>query len=106
MAIDYVLVGSRIRLCRKLQNMSMAVLAKKSNLAVGSLRHIENGAHNPSLLALYNLTNALNISMDYVLGRTVYPDNHRTYRTKLTGQQEAVIKDVLASIVPIIQEHL
>jgi transcriptional regulator with XRE-family HTH domain len=69
MEINIVLTGQRIRAARKEKKVSSEVLAEKVGIAVESLWHIENGARNTSLQTLCNIAEALDVPVDYLLGR-------------------------------------
>ena len=70
MDINIIAMGQRIRSSRREKNISSEVLAEKIGIAVESLWHIENGARNTSLQTLCNIAEALDVSVDYLLGRS------------------------------------
>ena len=64
------------------------------DLSADSLRHIEIGASRPSLTKLYRIALALNVSLDYLTGRS--PDHG-----------EILIDErYRAEMVPLIASHL
>lgn len=60
-------VGNRIKQVRKAQNLSQADLADKMNVSTSYISDVENGKINFSLDTLMRLTEALQISADWLL---------------------------------------
>ena len=66
---------SRLRTARdELRGMSQLELAKATGLPPSSIAHFEGGARKPSFDNLRKLANALEVTTDYLLGRTDDPD--------------------------------
>lgn len=63
--------GRRLRQARELRELTQAELAEKSRVSAAMLSHFETGVR-PSASAdnLVKLSNALEVSIDYLLGRT------------------------------------
>lgn len=55
------MLGSMISKIRKEKNMTKVELAKKTNINIGHLTHIEKSERNPSHKALKSITKALNV---------------------------------------------
>jgi transcriptional regulator with XRE-family HTH domain len=60
----------RLRQAREANNLTQAELAEKSGLPSSSISHFENGPRKPSFDNLRRLAAALNVTTDYLLGRT------------------------------------
>lgn len=60
-------VGNRIKQVRKDQNLSQADLAEKMNVSTSYISDVENGKINFSLDTLMRLTEALQVSADWLL---------------------------------------
>ena len=60
-------IGVRLRLLRKEQQLTLAVLARRADLSLSYLSAVENGVNLPSLPVLARLTEALNVSIPAVL---------------------------------------
>lgn len=60
----------RMRRTRTAQNMTQAALAAKTGLPVSSISHYESGRRSPNYASLLTLSKALNVSADYLLGKT------------------------------------
>ena len=109
MKIDTVLIGNRIRSIRLQRNMTAEVLSERIGLAEVTLRHIETGANKTSLQTILNIADALDISTDYLLGRSSSPIDvdklslKKAY--KLTNQQEQVLSEMIDKLAPIISNH-
>lgn len=68
--LDYELVGKRIRLIREFNNLTQCKLADLLNTSQSTISSYENG--NTLILTsfLYELCKRLDVSMDYVTGRS------------------------------------
>ncbi|WP_296629005.1 helix-turn-helix transcriptional regulator [uncultured Negativibacillus sp.] len=110
MDIDFTLTGQRIREARQYRGWTADVLAEKVALATESLRHIENASSKPSLQTLFRIATELDVSLDYITGRT--PDLTSAFTDSysknfgLSEQQERMIQDVIKSIVPVVAKYL
>ncbi|RVU38619.1 helix-turn-helix domain-containing protein [Hwanghaeella grinnelliae] len=58
-----VAIGREIRAFRKQQGMTVAEMAKLTNLSIGMLSKIENGNTSPSLTTLQTLANTLSVPL-------------------------------------------
>lgn len=65
--IDYIDIGARIRFYRSQNNLSQEDLAERSRLSRVHISCIERGERIPSLEAVINIANSLNISSDELL---------------------------------------
>src|SRR5512139_2949690 len=61
-------VGERLRELREARNISMRALAARSGLSANALSMIERGKASPSVSTLYNLSDALGISITAFFG--------------------------------------
>jgi len=57
------LVGKNIRILREIKEISQKELADKIGVPSGTLSHIERGSRQPSIEMLYNIADALNVSV-------------------------------------------
>lgn len=60
----------RLATARDKRELSQQDLAKKSGLPASSISHFEGGGRKPSFDNLRRLANALNVTTDFLLGRT------------------------------------
>lgn len=63
------IVGDRIRECREDLKLSMTKLAEKTGLTISAISQFEGGERDPSLDSLNKLADALEVSVDYLMGR-------------------------------------
>lgn len=66
--MDTVLIGTRIKEARRLRGITADALSEKIGVAAQTLRHVESGANKTKLQSLINIADALNVSVDYLLG--------------------------------------
>lgn len=65
---------TRMRSIRVLRALSQAELAKRAELQPSAVSHFETGTRKPSFENLERLADALNVTIDYLMGRT--GENH------------------------------
>lgn len=110
MDIDYTLLGSRIREVRTEKGLTSDQLSEIVDLSADSLRHIEIGASRPSLTKLYCIAVALDVSLDYLTGRS--PDRKGIlfdplYKDlKLDERQLRALDRLVSEMVPIIANRI
>lgn len=66
-------VGTRLKEMRLQKGLSLRELAKQAHMSHSFIADIEAGRSNPSLDTLETLAKTLNVSVDYLLGRTDDP---------------------------------
>ncbi len=96
----------RLRAARELRGLSQAQLAAKANLPPASVSHFESGPRKPSFDNLKVLASALDVTTDYLLGRSETPDAsaetvgrlHRDLH-KLTSQDLELAKDFVNLLI-------
>lgn len=110
MSIDYEIVSDRVRKARLLRGYTSDQLSEMVGFASESLRHIENGSSKPSLKKLYALAEALNVSMDYLTGRS--PSFEDTIVTDMAGEQDLtdsqkrMLRKMVKDMIPTIKEFV
>lgn len=70
MKIDYTHMGKRIRDRRKELHLTQEALAEQTGISTPFLGHIERGSRIASLDTLLAICIALDVSMDFIIGRT------------------------------------
>jgi transcriptional regulator with XRE-family HTH domain len=68
----------RLRTARELRGLSQTQLAANAGLPASSVSHFESGARKPSFDNLKRLASALDVTTDYLLGRSDTPDASAT----------------------------
>lgn len=64
----------RLKEARDLRGLNQGQLAAKANLPAASVSHFESGPRKPSFDNLKALATALNVTTDYLLGRSDRPE--------------------------------
>ena len=67
MAIDYNIIGSRIKKARLAKRFTQEELAEKINVSVAFLSRVERGSSHINLKRLNQLCNLLDVSEGYIL---------------------------------------
>lgn len=67
MELDYRLIGERVKIARKNQEMTQEELAEKTNLSTTHINCIENGRTKLSIQSLIDISNTLEVSTDWLL---------------------------------------
>ncbi len=62
--------GERLRTARELRKLSQSELAEVADLQPSAISHFETGRRSPSFQNLKALSDALNVTTDYLIGRT------------------------------------
>ena len=110
MDIDIALLGSRIRQVRISKELTSEQLSEIVDLSADSLRHIEIGASRPSLTKLYRIAVALDVSLDYLTGRSpdhsgiLIDDQYKDM--SLDARQMQLLDKFVSEMVPLIASHL
>lgn len=68
--MDSELFCARLKEIRKQRKMTQQDIADKTGIPSTSISHIEAGSRKPSLENFFKLAVVLNVSADYLLGRT------------------------------------
>jgi transcriptional regulator with XRE-family HTH domain len=63
----------RLRAARELRKLSQSELAERAGLQPSAVSHFETGQRAPSFDNLKRLADALDVTTDYLLGRTTEP---------------------------------
>ena len=109
MEISAILMGQRVRAARKMKQMNTDELAEKVGVAVESIGHIECGARKPSLTLLFNIAEVLEVSLDYLTGRTENSSDILFHECAdhngLTPDQEQMLLELCRSMIPIIKKR-
>ena len=96
----------RLRFARtELCAMSQAELGEAADLPSTSIAHFEQGARRPSFDNLRKIATALNVSVDYLMGRVDSPrigestDSVARFGDQLSANNRALAVDILRMIV-------
>jgi len=64
----------RLRAAREMRQLSQVELAERAGLQQAAVSHYESGARRPSLRNLRRLSEALEVTTDYLVGRSESPE--------------------------------
>ena len=67
--------SERLKAARELKGFSQTDLAKRTKLQPSAISHFENNRRSPSFHNLRRLADALEVTVDYLLGRAEEPKN-------------------------------
>ncbi len=67
---DKEILRQRIKLARENKNINQAQLAEKAGVTPAAISQIEKGIRTPTIPVLQRITSVLNVSLDYLLGKT------------------------------------
>ena len=73
----------RLREARRQQGLDQTELAEVTGIPATSISHFETRRRRPSVGTLYSLAEALDVSADFLLGRTDNPLLHRDFDSYL-----------------------
>lgn len=99
------LFSKRLVQMRSIRELSQDALAKKAGLPATAISHFEKETRKPSFDNLRKIADALDISIDYLMGRTDDPvgvpsheaEIFRDYQ-KMTEQDRELAKDFMARL--------
>jgi transcriptional regulator with XRE-family HTH domain len=99
--MDNRTLGKRIYFTRKCQKLSQEQLAELAELSPPYISHIERGVKGPSLDALFRIADALDTSMDWLLGRSSaaideIPPLQMTLKRCSEEEQQVIIEIAMA----------
>ena len=97
--------SDRLRAARKIRKWSQATFGKKSGISPFTLAHFESSSRRPSFTNLIKIADTLEISTDYLLGRTnslLLPadgDPFLLKMAKLPGDDRELIIDFIRMLI-------
>lgn len=101
--MDYVDLGKRVRKQRQLIGLTQQELAERIGVSTSFVGHVERGTRKASLETLVALSNALGVSVDYLLAGSLQggPDEEDA-SAAMDPNRRLVIREILSTL----QEHL
>ena len=104
MSTNLHVMGNRIRTARQFRKLTAEQLSEQLGIATESLRHIENGTRRPSYALLDNISDILDVSLDYLAGKTELPLERRVRRElENTKAQEDACVEIALNAIPVIK---
>jgi len=93
--MDYITLGRNIRKYRKYRNLTQEQLAESAYISAVFMSQIENANGKPSLETVVNIADALNVSIDVLVGGKISNDDIAQHITApLTNEQLNLISFV------------
>ena len=99
MAIDYNVIGERIKLARKARNMTQETLAEKMGVSIAFLSRIERGSSQINLKRLSQICDILDTTEGAILNGV--SSNSKTY---LDNELSNVLKNCSAEKIKLIYD--
>ncbi|MCY3673718.1 MAG: helix-turn-helix transcriptional regulator [Paracoccaceae bacterium] len=92
----------RLRTARIARNLNQSQLAQRARLQTSAISHFETGTRKPSFDNLKHLADALEVTTDYLLGRSTHMDSssntvdrlHRQY-SGLSSEYQDVADEII-----------
>ena len=107
MSTKMQIMGKRIQTARQFRRLTGEQLAEELNISVDSLRHIEHGVRRPSFQLIERISDTLDVSLDYLAGKTESPLEHRLRKelesSGLTKEQEDAVVELAINSIPVIK---
>src|SRR6185436_16694736 len=80
--------GERLQYARNLRGWNQAALAEVTKLQVSAVSHFETGTRSPSFENLRKIADALQVTTDYLIGRSDSPHLSSATAAKLLRKAE------------------
>lgn len=97
--MDYLDLGQRIRQHRISRGWTQEGLAQRTSVSTSFIGHLERGTRKASLDTIVAISNALDISMDYLLAGSLDATVIGLIPNTLTTQQAAAFKKIITVIL-------
>lgn len=106
--MDMKLIGQRIQMARKQKGMTVEQVAEQLGFATESVAHIEGGSSRPSLRTFLQLADILDVSLDFLAGRTLLPQEalmtELSAKSGLSPAQEKLLLDLAEALLPVVKK--
>ena len=93
--MDLIDLGNRIRLCRQGAKMTQEQLAEKMGVCTSFIGHIERGTRVTSLETMVSLCNVLDVSMDYLLAKSLNNNYEKDMPLGLSEREQERLSEFL-----------
>ncbi len=103
--MNRVALGKRIRESRKKMGLTQDALSERAGITLYYLGELERGEKTPGLDVLISISNALNVSCDYLLldsidTSSVYVDSYVSKKLSgLTNKQKAAVEAIIDAYI-------
>ena len=96
--MDYVDLGRRIRKQRVQRGWTQEALAERVSVSTSFVGHVERGTRKASLETLVSMSNALGVSLDYLLSGSLNNSVIGPMPKGLNSQQRTALQEILTTI--------
>ncbi len=96
--------SERLKAARERRGLSQSELASRSGLQPSAISHFETGNRSPSFENLKKLSDALNVTTDYLLGRAEQPESSGPTASKLFRHAENISAEDLETLQQIAEK--
>lgn len=102
-----IYLGQRIREERQKLNLTQEKLSETINVTTTYIGQIERGERRPTLDTLIKISNALGVSIDYLLRESITPasDNLMNLWIQLTHDLSDDEKEMIIDLIKVIKSH-
>jgi len=95
---DKDILRNRIIETRERRGLNQAKLAEKTGITPAAISQIENGLRTPTIPVLQRIANVLEVSIDYLTGKTNEPElrdmlQHEDFKTFFRGYRSLTPED-------------
>ncbi|WP_082691469.1 helix-turn-helix domain-containing protein [Paenibacillus rubinfantis] len=97
--------GSRLRKLRKDSGLTMKDFGAKFSLAESTISGYENGSRNPDLETIDKFATFFNVSVDYLMGRTIVPTVIDENSLSFFGGPEKYTPDEIAEMEAALERY-
>lgn len=97
-------LAANLQALREMRSLTQAELGKRAGIAAASISHFETGQRAPSLVSLVKLADALEVSVDVLLGRaaveaSAHVDPLFLRASKADAQTLATVRRVMTALL-------
>ncbi|MDD2649362.1 MAG: helix-turn-helix transcriptional regulator [Eubacteriales bacterium] len=93
--INYKALGRRVREKRREQGWTQEDLAERCDVSLSFIGHIERGTRKASIQTLVALSDALSVSLDYLMADSLVSPVGRETPISLSGDKKKVLREIL-----------
>ncbi len=96
--INYKALGRRVRESRKAQGLTQEMLAERCDVSLSFIGHIERGTRTASIQTLVAISEALSVSLDYLLADSMTSPMGKQAPESLSGGKRKVLREILQAL--------
>lgn len=97
--------GNRLRNLRKNHGLTMKEFGAKFSLAESTISGYENENRNPDLETIDKFATFFNVSVDYMMGRTIIPSVSEEYNMSFFGRPENYTEDEIEEMEAALKRY-